>query len=880
LKRSVLPAAAALLLYLLTARASVAGEPPAGRLSDLARPSAYRLDLVLDPREESFSGSVQIELELARDSEVIWLHGKDLRVSGVSARLPGGRSLHGTYHQRLASGVAELRFEQALPAGPLALVIDYGADYDRNLTGLFKVEEQGDAYVLAKSESIQARRFLPGFDEPGMKAVYHLRLTVPRDCQVITNSPETGRESLGGDLVAVTFAPTRPMSSYLLSLAVGPFDLVERPPLPPNRWRNKPVPLRGFARRGRGDDMNYILDITPGMMAVFEDELQQPYPFEKLDIIAAPQWPSGATELSAAITYREQSILVGDEPAPGARLALVSVHAHEIAHMWFGNLVTPPWWDDLWLKEGFATWGTPLALTLLEPGAGHELTAASRAIAAMRLDSLATTRAIREPVLDNEEVRSAYDAITYSKSLGVIHMVDQYFGAALFRPALGRYLHNFHDASADSPQFYRVIGEETDTPALAETFRSFVEQPGVPLLQARLVCDGEDARFELRQTRYRPLGSTIQPDTTRWSIPLCIRDPAGARSCTLLREKRGEVPLGHCPAWVLPNAGGAGYYRWQLPESQWLALLADFDSLQASEALTVIDSAVAAFEAGELAPGLLWRTVAASASSPERQVVMAPLATLQRYAEYYFNPDQREILGQRLRQWYAPALLRSEDSADPEQQLLHAELLGFMALVARDPAARATLRQQALAFTGFEREADREALSSDLYEAALTVALQDGDERFLRHLIALRAELDDPQFEGASARALGRVQDPALLPRVQALVLSPDMGSREAFDLLQEATATGGVQESNWRWLVQNFPAVTAKIPGQWRRRTPALAGAFCSREGLAELQLLFKRHAELVPGYHRSYDQTTERLRLCIALRPRGEALAAALGE
>lgn len=871
------------LLYivcLLLSHGSVAAEPPDGRLPALARPTDYRLDLELDPGRESFSGQVQIDLELSRASDLIWLHGKDLRVTAVTAEVPDGRRVRGSYEQRLETGVAALQFEQLLPAGPVTLFIDYGADYSRNLAGLFKVEEQGDAYVLAKSESIQARRYLPGFDEPGLKAVFHLRLIVPEGNRVIANSPETGRENLGDGRVAISFAPTRPMPTYLLSLAVGPFDVVERPPLPANRWRDRPVPLRGFARRGRGADLNYILDSTPEMVTLFERELQQPYPFQKLDIVAAPQWPSGATELSAAITYREQRILVGDDPAPGARLALVNVHAHELAHMWFGNLVTPPWWDDLWLKEGFATWGTPLVLTAMEPGAGHDLTAAARVISAMRLDSLASTRAIREPINANEDIRNAYDAITYSKSLGVIHMADRFFGAEVFRPALGRYIATFSDGRADASMFYQVIGRETDTPELAATFRSFVEQKGVPLLRTELRCGEGGVRVALSQERYVPLGSPITAKNTRWSVPVCLRDAGGRRHCDILTEASASLPLGQarCPAWVLPNAGGAGYYRWTLPAEQWSALVDDFDQLEATEALSLVDSAIAAFEAGELEPTLLLQVVEAAAYSPRRQVVIAPLSALERYADAYFDGAQRQALAARIGHWYRSALIRSEASEDPEQQLLHAELSAFMARVLHVPRFRDELSAGAAAFTGFERQRDPDALDSDRYLDALAVAVQDLGEPFVRHLLEFRAELDDPKFESASARALGSVDEPELLPLVQARILTDSIGGRESFDLLREATATAPVAQVNWQWLAANFPALIDKIPQQWRRRTPLLAESFCSDAGRAKLAALFERHADLAPGYRRAFDQVDERIRLCIALRPQAQALAAAL--
>lgn len=852
-------------------------EAPVGRLPGIATPSAYRLALTLDPRQSDFSGRVEIDITLAQNTDVIWLHGKDLRVTASSLALADGAVLDAQYEQLLDSGVAAVTLGQVIPAQEVTLTLEYGADFDLNLAGLFKVVEQGESYALAKSESIQARRYLPGFDEPGLKATYDLVLTVPSGYQVITNAPEVSREPGDQGMDVVTLAQTRPMPTYLLSLAVGPFDMVERPPLPANEFRKQPIPLRGFARKGRGGDMNYVLDITPGMVEVFERELERPYPFAKLDIVAAPQWPSGATELSAAITYREQRILVGDEPAPGARLALINVHAHEIAHMWFGNLVTPPWWDDLWLKEGFATWGTPLALTIMEPDGGHDVSAAASAIAAMRLDSLASTRAIREPINSNENVRNAYDAITYRKSLGVIHMVDSYFGAEVFRPALGRYIAAFADGQADSPQFYEVIGEQTATPALTETFRSFVEQKGVPLLTVSSRCAEDKLQLEVQQDRYRPLGSPIAEQAVRWTIPLCLRTSAGQRHCEILARPQVtlEIPVTECPDWVLPNADGAGYYRWQLEQSQWEALLADFDQLTPIEALSLVDSALASFEGGQLAPAFFWKVVEASSRSSQRQVVTAPLQRIQAYTRDYLPAANRAALSDYLGRVYAPVLSAAEASGGAESDLLASELKGFLATVAMQPQIRQILAGQAVAFTGFRQPRDKSALSSDLYQAALTVALQDLPAEFMEHALAVRTEIDDPKFGNALATALGYLERDAAIREVQSLVLAGNaFGSREVFDLVSAATNNAQSRAVYWPWIVDNFPALVGKIPSQWRRSTPRFARHFCSQAGIDEVSGLFANSGDLTPGYQRALDQTIEEMQLCIALAERGQSL------
>jgi len=859
---------------------SLAAVAPKGKLPAGVRPLSYRVDLLLDPRRDNFTGEVIIDVNLDVPTNRIWLHGKGLDVSHITAATGAGNEIPGRYEEVLESGVSAISFEKELPAGIVTLELRYRGEFDRNLSGLFKVEEQGEAYVLAKSESIQARSFLPGFDEPGLKATFDISLTIPEGQEAIGNSPVIDRHPVGDGLERLVFATTPPMSTYLLSLAVGPFEIVARAPIPPNEFRSRPVPLRGVARKGRGSDMNYVLDATPRMVEIFEQELRRPYPFEKLDIVAAPQWPSGATELSAAITYREQLILVGDDPAPGARLSLLGIHAHEIAHMWLGNQVTPPWWDDLWLKEGFATWATPLVLTILEPDGGHELNALARSIGAMQLDSLASTRAIREPISDNAEIRNAYDAITYSKSLGVIHMIDRYFGSDVFRPALGRYIEAFSDGVADSADFYKVISEETKSPALAETFRGFVEQTGVPLLEVDLSCDvGDTPWLTISQSRYKAFGSPIEDADKLWNIPVCIRSN-NASQCAMVTEAKQTLQLSdtECPQWVLPNAGGSGYYRWTLDETLWAALIDDFGQLSPVEALSAIDSAFAAFEAGKLDEVNLLNIVAASSRAQARQVITAPLPYIQKYVDQYFSDTEKAKFLEFARVLYQPIIESSVNRVDEDGQLLYTQLISFLALTAQDPDARNKLLGMAHAYTGFDRDRDDNALHSDLYYAALAVAVQDSDARFLPHLVEFRGKLDDPLFESESANAIGHISDPNLLGTIHELALGEQLGPREVFSMLSIALREPALRDQHWTWVRENFPAIVDRIPTQWRRNTPGMTRTFCDRGKLSELKKLYDEYADLIPGYQRSLDQTEEQIRLCIALQDQGKNFANAM--
>ena len=871
-----------------TPPASATGGPaPRGRLSGIARPLAYDLDLTIDPREARFSGRAAMRVRLTEADDGFWFHGKNLRVDTVQITDAAGETFPGTYEEVLASGVARLAFGRTLAPGEISVTIDYDAPFDRNLAGLFAVEEQGDFYALAKSESIQARKYMPGFDEPGMKAPFDIRITAPAGSVVISNGPEIAREPAGDGMERVTFATTRPLSTYLLSLAVGPFDVVERPAIPPNAVRDRPIPLRGVARRGRGKDLQYILDITPDFVRIFEEQLGVPYPYEKLDIVAAPQWPSGATELAAAISYRESRILADGTPPPALRQSLISVHAHEIAHMWFGNLVTPPWWDDLWLKEGFATWGTPFALEPWEPEGPYELMPVERALAAMNADALKSVRAVNEPIDDNDDIRNAYNAIPYSKGMAIIHMADSYFGPENFRPALGQYLTEFEDGEADANDFFQSIGKATGEPALTEAFRTFVEQPGVPFLDVAISCDDATPRARLTQRRYRPLGSDIAAGQ-RWVIPICLAHNAGgageadgAKTCAIMREETLSLDLDAtaCPAFVHPNAAGAGYYRWALDGGAQAALVASFDALSTAEKLSLVDSTFAAFEAGTGDSASVLAVIDRASTEPARQVVTMALGKVASYGETLLSDDARAAFYAYAGTRFRPRYDALDDPETDEEKLLKDALLSFLAARARNADLRAMLAGKAAAFIGHETARDPSALDADQYNLALSIAVQDLGEPFFTRLIAARSEIDDPNFDAASASALGASDDPALIARAREIALSGTLGTRETYGLIQRLFARPGQTDAMWDWYRTHFETILTLIPEQWKRNTPTIGNNFCTEREALSLAAFFRENGASAPGHERPLNETLEAIALCASFKSaKGEELTTAL--
>jgi len=493
-------------LLLTAATASRADEAiPRGQLPDDIRPERYRLQLEVDPRQERFSGTAQIEVTVAQPLRGFWLHGHQLDVHGVTVDT-GATRLTGKYEEvEPVNGVARVELSGELPAGRATLRFEYTAPFAEGGQGLYRVQAGDEWYAFTQFEAIDARRAFPGFDEPRFKTPFEVSVVAHGGDRVIANAPLTRTTPVGVGRIVHEFQATLPLPTYLLALAVGPLDVVEAT-LPPNAVRSTRLPLRGVATKGKGPELAYALEHTPAIVERLETYFGIPYPYPKLDLIASPQM-GGAMENAGAIIFNDTLLLLDAGSPPAQQRSFYEVMAHEVAHHWFGDFVTPAWWDDIWLNESFAQWMGVKIADQLRPDLGSRAGLVYSATYAMGVDSKRAGRPMHQAVTDNAQISSTFDSITYQKGGSVLSMVESYLGEQTFREGVRAHLRSHGHGIATSSEFFEAMSAAAKQPAVIAAFRSFVGQPGVPLVSVERSGDGLE--LELTQDRYLPLGSTF-----------------------------------------------------------------------------------------------------------------------------------------------------------------------------------------------------------------------------------------------------------------------------------------------------------------------------------------------------------------------------------
>lgn len=856
-------------------------EPPAGRLGKTVVPNHYTLELRVDPTADTFSGVVDIDVTFAVPSDSFWLHGKDLNVSAVY--LTGGDSIriHGSYGQQLDSGVARISLAETVPAGPATLHFEYTAPFNTSTNALFKIVRGEEAYAATQFEPIAARQVFPGFDEPGFKVPFDLSVIAKASDIVVANTPVASVDRLADGFVRHSFETTRPMPTYLLAFAVGPYDLVDFGMIASNSIRDREVALRGIAAKGLGGRLHYALNNTAGLLSVLEEYFGTPYPYRKLDIIAVPEGFGGAMENVGAITYDEYLILMDDDSALSQRRAFTAVHAHEMAHMWFGNLVTPDWWNDIWLNESFASWMQNKVAHRYWPDGEFDRETLKRALNAMASDSLAAAREIREPIANNEKIGGAFDSITYSKGGGVLAMLERYVGEDRFRAGVRLHMERHAHGTATAEDFVASLAEGSERVEIGAVFESYIAQAGVPVLSFRLDCDDEqNPSLEISQARYAPLGSAIDPASGNWQIPTCISFVDGdtrKSTCELLGEKTQSIALDatHCPTRVHPNADGAGYYRFSMKDAAWLELMSDVANSPAAEALVLADSLDAAFRADGVSADTYVAGMAALSNHAAWDVADAATAFLEGITEI-LEVGQMRSVQEVMRDIVRARFTRLAGAPDAGASLLRQRLQRFLVVVARDEEMRQTLAARAAIRIGLGGDPDPSAVSESELETVLTVGIQALGEPFFDLLLEQAMASKDPAFRSSAMGALGRVEDPALVGKLQVALLAGNFKGTEFTGILFRQMAREASAALTYAWIKEHDDLVIERIPETFRSRImPALGGSFCRAEQANDWRSFIASHGDDLPGYERSLAQAVEGIYVCAALK---EARAAEL--
>jgi alanyl aminopeptidase len=859
---------------------------PLGQLPEIAEPTRYRLDLAIDPDKPRFSGTVEIDVNVKEPTRRLYLHGRELTVESVAARLADGSTVAANYEQVHSTGVAKLTFEDELPKGKATLRFVYNAAFESTPDALTSMTDNGEKYAWTQFQEISARRAFPGFDEPRFKTPFDITITARKSYTVVTNAHAVKEEAVSGGLQKTTFAPTKPLPTYLVALIVGPYDIEDGPTLPAFRTRQTPIAIRGVTVKGKGDRSRYALMETPPLMRFLEDYFATPYPYSKLDLIAPPNFTAGGMENAGAITYTERGILLDDSASIQQKRYFALLHAHEVAHMWFGDLVTAKWWDDIWLNEAFASWMGNKAAAAVWPANEFSRETIRDALDVMDTDSLSTARAIRQPIKSTDDIFNAFDGLTYNKGAGVLAMFESFLGEQAFREGVRTHMRRFAHGSANVHDFMESLAEGSAKPEVVPAFESFLNQPGVPLVRMKTTCSDRDLIVELSQSAY---GATSADDKRQWSIPVCMREITHGRyrSCTMLSNRTAAVTApGQCGATLMPNADGAGYYRFAMATTDWQRLAVSASRLSPAEQLALLHSLRAAFRAGETDAATYLSALKAVGSGSTWDTVALAGTFLHELRSELLAKNDLPNFEQTVRGWFTPTLAAT--GLEPRRReprsvaLLRAELADIMVCIARDPNTLTPLAAKGAGQLRAMAQGNQpQPLAPELVQAALWAAVYSGGVTVARDAIAAIRSSTDAQFRNLALTALAAARDPAANQEIEEFIVSGALTVREQGAYLRAAFADAERRPGVWAWFRRDFKRISASIPNDARSRLVNLAKSLCGDQSRAEIEWFYKPMIGDISGAPRVYANVLETVDRCVAWRrAKGSELSAALSQ
>ena len=833
------------------------------------KPSKYRMTLHPDLETFTFQGEQTVDIEIVVPTARVSLNAAELEISGATLRRNGRTIAVHSISLDADTETAILDFGETLSQGPAQLDMQFTGILNDRLVGFYRSayqDEVGQTHYLATTqfEATDARRAFPCWDEPAQKAVFDVTLVFADGYEAVSNTPIVEEKSPAPGLKSVRFGETPVMSTYLLAFVVGDLVSVEDEAADGTK-------VGVWTTRGKENQAGFALDTSVKLLGYFNEYFGIPYPLPKLDHIAIPDFAAGAMENWGCVTYRETALLVDPEnSSAGTRQRVAEVVAHEMAHMWFGDLVTMEWWDDLWLNESFASWMGTKAVDWLFPDWEMWTQFVNMDTnRAFSLDGLKNSHPIEQEVKNPAEVSQLFDAISYSKGGSVLRMLENFLGPEVFRGGLYRYLKAHEYANARTQDLWAALEEESGLP-VTTIMDSWVKQTGYPVLEVEADRRAGDVQISLSQERFvydRPLGGQ-EPSPEVWQVPVTVSAPGAASASTVMDSKEAVVTL---PAatpsddWYKVNADQTGFFRVNYSADDWQRLASAISAREfpATDRLGIQNDAYALSRAG-LLPITQFLELAGSYTGETDASVWSDLASNLRDIEQLIAGEPVHPAYQRFgRELFGPAARRAGWTPRPQDghldSLLRSTVLGQSGSY-NDPE---TLGQASDLFLQYLENPD--AVHPDLRGVVFSLAAQAGDRATYDQLWELEQRTSLQEEKIRLLLAMSRFQDPELLNETLERALSARVRSQDTITVVGGVAANSKGRQPAWDFVKSNWDEFDRRYGGGGfgLMRLVSICSSFTTDEQRADVENFFAENP--APAAERTIRQVLERVSLNI---------------
>lgn len=832
----------------------------AQRLPNTIIPSHYKLFLDPSIAGQKFSGEETIGIRLVQPASEITLNSLDLDITMAEVSFSNHTQQAKVTYDKPQETV-KFSFANPLSPGNAELHLKYSGKLTEGLRGFYLSRSPRRLYAVTQFEGTYARMMFPSFDEPSFKATFDLSVMADKGDTAISNGRIVSDEPMG-DRHKITFSTSPRMSTYLVALAIGDWQCLER--------TVEGIPVRVCAVPEKKDQGKFALDVAEHSLEFYNQWYGIKYPFGKLDLVGIPDYEWGGMENTASIFFRETALLLNTEgrqkPPVYALAGRAATIAHEIAHQWFGDLVTAAWWDDIWLNEGFATWMESKPVEAWHPEWNLPVSDASATQQIIATDSLPAARAIHGNPKTSGEIKEMFDGITYQKGAAVLRMLEAYVGPEVFRKGVNEYLKQHANGNATSQEFWQAMARVSGKP-VDQIMPTFILQPGVPVVSISGKCAGNSTSLKLGQQRfYLESKGSGTATAERWDIPMCLKtDQGSGAECFLLSKENEQKEINGCPSWYFANPDAKGYYRVFYDDPHNLNALIHFaeTALTTPERIALVEDTWAMTRAGRYPIGVSMQLFQALRSDHEPVIVGSIYGHL-RYAERLLTPEQQEKFRNFIRSQYSPLARelgwqpRSSDT--DEQKQLRSSLLSILG-DAGDPDAVAAAQK-------ITEQYLQEPSSTDptLTPTALFVAAEHGTPQLYDAMTEAMNKAKSSSEYFSLLFTLCSFNDAALGRRTLQLVDSGKVRQQNYPTFFNILLGNDATRAETWDYLKKHWDALAEATVSFGGRGSISGLASFCTEKDKNDVKQFFSTHR--APGAERALQQSLDAMDNCMEFK------------